>query len=247
MSAADCLVAVLMHRRGGVRHPIISTVLALLNVFKRCKRFLCLTQCTDWAPNLQVLYLTPAGLGGPTLVTDQTLKKEKLATRGWLVHPRANRLAGFDGALLHGVVPGRGVLMRSSSSDGHEEQEGSQRGGAARRVTFMAAFWRGPMSTTPRADRMPGSSQPIRKCCLTLLITHVKIATHFGRLLHCCQRRLKPFASEDTRGPRYSQHPMGLRMAKKNLMGLRMAKKPDGENRNHQKRRRFLSVEYGHV
>jgi hypothetical protein len=27
----------------------------------------------------------------------------------------------------------------------------------------MAAFWRGPMSTTPREDRMPGSSQPMRK------------------------------------------------------------------------------------
>ena len=116
----------------------------------------------------QVLYLTPAGLGGPTLVTDQTLKKEQLATRGWLVHPQVNRLAGFDGALLHGVVPGRGVPMMLSRRDGHEQQEGSTSSGqqtaAARRITFMAAFWRGPMSTKPRADQMPGSSQPIRKC-----------------------------------------------------------------------------------
>ena len=105
--------------RGGVRHPIISTV----------------------------LYLTPAGLGGPTLVTDQTLKKEALASRGWLVHPAENRLAGFDGSLLHGVVPGRGVPPGSAPD--------------ARRITFMAAFWRGPMSTTAREDRMPGSSQPM--------------------------------------------------------------------------------------
>ena len=53
-----CTVLTNTHRtcsRGGVRHPIISTV----------------------------LYLTPGGLGGPTLVTDQTLKKEQLATKGW--------------------------------------------------------------------------------------------------------------------------------------------------------------------
>ena len=105
-----------------------------------------------------MLYLTPAGLGGPTLVTDQTLKKEQLATQGWLVHPQVNRLAGFDGALLHGVVPGRGVPMMLSCSDEQEQQEGStstsssQQTGAPRRITFMAAFWRGPMSTKPRAD-----------------------------------------------------------------------------------------------
>lgn len=117
--------------------------------------------------NLQVLYLTPSGLGGPTLVTDQTLKKEQLATRGWLVHPRTNRLAGFDGTLLHGVVPGRGVPMRIS--DRNEDQKGCHQGVAARRVTFMTAFWRGPMSTKPRADRMPGSSQPIRKHLFELM------------------------------------------------------------------------------
>ena len=160
-----------------------------------------------------MLYLTPAGLGGPTLVTDQTLKKEQLATRGWLVHPQVNRLAGFDGQLLHGVVPGRGVPLRPSARDGHEEQRGSQRDCVARRITFMAAFWRGPMSTKPRADRMPGSSQPIRKRFLPLVFTHGEIATNFGRLPHCFQRRLKPSVSEDTRGPRYSQHPTRARMA----------------------------------
>ena len=111
-------------------------------------------------------------------MTDQTLKKEQLATQGWLVHPQVNRLAGFDGALLHGVVPGRGVPMMLSGSDEQEQQEGStstsssQQTGAPRRITFMAAFWRGPMSTKPRADRMPGSSQPIRKCWLAFYYHH---------------------------------------------------------------------------
>lgn len=118
--------------RGGVRHPIISTV----------------------------LYLTPGGLGGPTLVTDQTLKKEQLASKGWLVHPRENRLAGFDGTLLHGVVPGRGV-PQLKGSEGESTGAETETYGSARRITFMTAFWRGPMSTVPRADKLPGSSQPL--------------------------------------------------------------------------------------
>src|SRR3546814_18647631 len=32
----------------------------------------------------------------------------RFADRGWLVHPRKNRLTAFDGRYLHGVVPGRG-------------------------------------------------------------------------------------------------------------------------------------------
>jgi hypothetical protein len=50
---------------GGVRHPILSTV----------------------------LYLTGAHVGGPTLVTDQTLASARLAEQGWLLYPRHNRLA----------------------------------------------------------------------------------------------------------------------------------------------------------
>ena len=39
--------------------------------------------------------------GGPTLVTDQTLSGS-LATQGWLVPPKRNRLAIFDAKYLHG-------------------------------------------------------------------------------------------------------------------------------------------------
>ena len=50
-----------------------------------------------------------AGAGGPTLVTEQRVSDGALATHGWTVFPRANRLVMFDGRLLHGVIPGRGV------------------------------------------------------------------------------------------------------------------------------------------
>lgn len=79
--------------RGGVRNPIISTI----------------------------LYITE-GAGGPSLVTNQKLIDSRVATQGWLAHPRSQRLVVFDGRCLHGVVPGKGVR------DG-------------RRVTLMMAFW----------------------------------------------------------------------------------------------------------
>jgi len=89
--------------RGGLRHPIISSVVALTS-----------------------------GVGGPTLVTDQRLADGKLASKGWLVHPHRNRLVCFDGSVLHGVIPGRGV-----------------RPVKARRVTWMVAFWEDIKMRTP--------------------------------------------------------------------------------------------------
>ncbi|KAG5178768.1 hypothetical protein JKP88DRAFT_201455 [Tribonema minus] len=96
-----------------------------------------------------VIYLhEDESVGGPTLMTNQRLGA-RLADRGWLVFPRANRLVSFDGAVLHGVVPGR-------SGGG-----GNAAGGAAgaRRVTFMVAFWRA-IRTRPSPDGRPGPSQP---------------------------------------------------------------------------------------
>ncbi|KAL3929898.1 MAG: hypothetical protein SGBAC_012004 [Bacillariaceae sp.] len=65
--------------RGGVRNPIISTI----------------------------LYIT-ADAGGPSLVTNQRLGSSHLADMGWLAHPKTKRLVAFDGRVLHGVVPGKG-------------------------------------------------------------------------------------------------------------------------------------------
>ena len=86
--------------------------------------------------------LSPKGVGGPTLVTDQTSGDTTPAASGWLVHPRYGRLTVFDGRFLHGVVPGRGAPPG---------------GAAARRITFMLAFW--PDIET-RPGEAPGAARP---------------------------------------------------------------------------------------
>lgn len=64
---------------GGVRNPIISTI----------------------------LYIT-SDTGGPSLVTNQKLIHRHLAAKGWMSHAKEKRLVAFDGKVLHGVVPGKG-------------------------------------------------------------------------------------------------------------------------------------------
>jgi hypothetical protein len=56
-----------------------------------------------------VLYLTPGGdgeevpaVGGPTVVTDQTLQSDGLAREGFSFLPRLNRVVAFDSKYLHG-------------------------------------------------------------------------------------------------------------------------------------------------
>lgn len=92
-----------------------------------------------------VLYLS-GSTGGPTLVTNQLLKGD-LATEGWLVPPKKNRLATFDAKYLHGVIPGRGPAKQSTD----------------RRLTFMVGFWRN-ICAIPRGIDVPGPGQalPIR-------------------------------------------------------------------------------------
>ena len=66
-------------------------------------------------------YLTPEGIGGPTLVTTQTLQSQTLAKNGWLIFPNENSLGVFDGKYLHGVIPGKGVTNvanRGSNKNG---------------------------------------------------------------------------------------------------------------------------------
>ena len=65
--------------RGVVRHPVVSTV----------------------------LYLSGGELGGDTLVTNQRAMGP-LADKGWRVTPKQNRVAMFQGNVLHGVIPGDG-------------------------------------------------------------------------------------------------------------------------------------------
>lgn len=62
-----------------------------------------------------MVYVT-GDVGGPTLVTTQRLTSKRLADRGWIVHPRVNRVCMFDGGVLHGVIPGRGIPHPTASA-----------------------------------------------------------------------------------------------------------------------------------
>jgi len=72
-----------------------------------------------------VLYLSEAGIGGPTVLTNQRLAGD-LATKSWMVAPEANRLLIFDARFLHGVLPGVGPTKDVED----------------RRTTLMVGFWR---------------------------------------------------------------------------------------------------------
>lgn len=108
------------------------------------------------------MYVT-GDIGGPTLVTTQRLGSKRLAERGWIVYPRVNRVCMFDGGVLHGVIPGRGVppslpsRMGEGSGDGDgvqgEDPLDRERSGA--RVTWMVAFWR-DIQARPRTLAQPG-------------------------------------------------------------------------------------------
>ncbi|KAL7531166.1 hypothetical protein ACHAWF_003652 [Thalassiosira exigua] len=104
--------------RGGVRNPVISTILYITN-----------NTGTNGHGNVT---------GGPSLVTNQKLSDVRLATQGWMAHPKYQRLVAFDGRYLHGVVPGKGYET-------------------GRRVTLMLAFWE---SIQIRTGEGPGSARP---------------------------------------------------------------------------------------
>ena len=74
--------------RGGVRNPIVSSVLSLTE-----------------------------GVGGETLVTTQTATDSTLCDNNtaWLSEGKVNRLVAFRGNLLHGVVPAGGSDVSHSS------------------------------------------------------------------------------------------------------------------------------------
>jgi hypothetical protein len=100
-------------RGGDIRNPVCSTILYLTSDDKNAT-------------------------GGPSLVTNQRLSSKHLATKGWLAHPKSRRLVVFDGSVLHGVIPGKGV-------------------NSGRRVTLMMAFWK---HIQIRDEKSPGSARP---------------------------------------------------------------------------------------
>ena len=90
-----------------------------------------------------VLYLSNPHVGGPTLVTNQGINDTTMASSGYLVRPKLNRLTAFQGHLLHGVPPGRGTIPGA---------------GTERRVTLMVAFWP-KMQGFPYVPEQPGPAQ----------------------------------------------------------------------------------------
>ena len=88
-----------------------------------------------------IFYLSPPHVGGPTLITDQQLADARLGSHGWLIHPRENRLAVFDGCRLHGVVPGKGAAPATSVQSLTPDRSSDQHTIKDRRVTVMCALW----------------------------------------------------------------------------------------------------------
>eukprot|EP00945_MAST-04E_sp_MAST-4E-sp1_P004518 g4518.t1 len=72
-----------------------------------------------------VWYICPGSSGAPTLISNKYFGENPMHSEGWLVHPKENRLAMFDGQLLHGVVP---HMMGCTEGDTES---------GAERLTFM--------------------------------------------------------------------------------------------------------------
>jgi hypothetical protein len=111
--------------KGGVRNPIISTILYL-------------SENND--------------VGGPSLITNQTLQSTSLShVHGWLAYSKPLRMVAFDGKMLHGVIPGKGVVVSSNDNQSQSSQP------QFRRVTLMLAFWK---DIQTRDSILPGAARP---------------------------------------------------------------------------------------
>ena len=107
-----------------------------------------------------VLYLSDKDVGGDTIVTDQRIG-DRVAQRAVLVHPRPNRLAMFQGDLLHGVVAGAGGLGKHRTEGAADEPQCEAHAmdhtmsRPRRRLTFMVALWadfKFASADSPRAE-----------------------------------------------------------------------------------------------
>ncbi len=109
-----------------------------------------------------MLFLSGGPSHGPTLVIDQCADSDELGCRGWTVCPKQGRLLLFDGALLHGVLPGTGALSSlggdPTTSCSGREATGADPGSSTAdecRITLMMAWWRkGDMEV--QSDQAPG-------------------------------------------------------------------------------------------
>ncbi len=121
-----------------------------------------------------ILYLTSDGCtaGGPSLVTNQRLSSQHLASKGWLAHPKSRRLVTFDGGVLHGVIPGKGVHT-------------------GRRVTLMMAFWK---NIQIRDEPSPGSARPFPYQSQQSWVTDMIDSSRVGKQRPSSLRETTPIA-----------------------------------------------------
>lgn len=82
--------------QGGVRHPIITAIVYLSDNTSPAQH-----SAADAPKGGSSKAVSQEWVGGPTLMTDQTLGGP-LATQGWLAYPATNRVVFFDGRYLHG-------------------------------------------------------------------------------------------------------------------------------------------------
>jgi hypothetical protein len=90
-----------------------------------------------------VWYICPGSSGAPTLISNKYFGENPMHSEGWLVHPKENRLAMFDGQLLHGVVP---HMMGCTGGDTES---------GAERLTFMVGFWGEGVNVVPFRSEKP--------------------------------------------------------------------------------------------
>ncbi|RHY69330.1 hypothetical protein DYB34_007329 [Aphanomyces astaci] len=97
-----------------------------------------------------VWYLSPGMSAAPTLVMDKMFGQDASAAKGYLVVPKANRLAMFDGRLLHGVVP-------------HFQQQHDDVASLARdtRLTLMVGFWDKHVASNPFNAKQPTANMTL--------------------------------------------------------------------------------------
>jgi hypothetical protein len=122
-----------------IRHPVVSCILYLSESASSAPITTTTTTTTTSATlsstssssSTSTTTSSSFSMSPPSLITNQRRVSHRAADKGWLIVPKLRRLAVFDGRVLHGVLPGQGVLLSSASS-----------ASPPRRVTLMLAFWR---------------------------------------------------------------------------------------------------------
>jgi hypothetical protein len=118
-----------------------------------------------------VLYLTGGGVGGATLILDQTPDSTENAVRAWISVPRDNHCLIFPGNLLHGVLPCPGDLsMKMETNKSNEElfqvddlwqDKSIHQQNNLNRLTLMVGFWTRRVPDNMKERKLYGPCGPV--------------------------------------------------------------------------------------